>query len=341
MDRDNITAAEESEEEKRKRLLEKIKNIIEANGYKHIKEIGHGGFGSVSEVEKNGKHFAMKIILDSNKNDDYKEELVKEFRGKNIVKIMFYYIGQPKQTNEKYYFYIMERSYIGELRKLDEFLYKYLIFEEPFLEKLGDNLTRYLIQQMVTALKTFYLGNLVHFDIKPNNILIYKNLTLKLIDFSLLKKIIPSQKEEIEGGTFGYRTPESYSNKEYNIDDLQKQDYYAIGMTIYFLKYGELPFDNFQRKKFEVEKAGIKKIIYDEESDLKITTNSIELAMDKIKQEKYQDKDFTDFLCNLIQHKPEDQLNFEQIIRNKWLNKNTKEIEKIININEANENNII
>ena len=61
----------------------------------------------------------------------------------------------------------------------------------------------------------------------------------------------------------------------------------------------------------------------------------------KIRKQKYQDKDFNDFLCNLIQFKPKDRLNFEQIIRNKWLNKNKKEIKKINYINQSNENNLI
>ena len=55
----------------------------------------------------------------------------------------------------------------------------------------------------------------------------------------------------------------------------------------------------------------------------------------------FQDEDFTQFLCNLIQLRPEDRLDFEEIIRNKWLNKNTKEIQKIYNINESDEDNMV
>ena len=300
------TKANEIEEDKKKKNLEIIKKIIKENEYEYIGEIGYGGFGVVSEVEKDGKHFAMKIVMNPNNNEQLKTELVNEFRGKNIVKIILEkkIIKEGKEQKEgeqSYYLYIMERSNIGDLKNFKKFLYTYLIFKEPFIEKVGDNLIRFLAQQLAIALKTLYLGNLVHFDIKPSNILIFKDLTLKLIDFSLLRKVNKENNEKIPEGTFGFCTPESYSDKEFNIEDLRKQDYYAIGMTIYFLKYGELPFGNFQRKKVEVNK---KKFIYDEENDLKITTNSIELAMDKIKQEKYQDKDFTDFLCNLIQHKP-------------------------------------
>ena len=82
------TTAEESGEEIKKRKLNKI---IEDKGYVQIQEIGYGGFGSVSEVKvkedgKNGRHFAMKIILNPNIDDDSKEKLKKKEK-KNITVI--------------------------------------------------------------------------------------------------------------------------------------------------------------------------------------------------------------------------------------------------------------
>ena len=303
------------------------KEIAKSHGYNYVKMIGQGGYGCVIEVEYKGKHFAMKVINKQKNEDKLNIEMVKEFRGPNLIKILGEQIKE-----ECYYLYVMENSYIGDLSKFHKFLYKYLIFKEPFLELVGDNLIRKLTQQMVNALKTLYLGNLVHFDIKPDNMLMFENLTLKLIDFSLLKKI-KTQKDNIPGGTFGYRTPESYENKEFSSNDLKKQDYYALGITIYFLKYGKSPFYHCKKDN---ENANITKNDY-----FQITLNTIEQIRNKIRTQKYQDKDFNDFLCNLIQFKPKDRLNFEQIIRNKWLNKNKKEIQKINYINQSNENNLI
>ena len=309
-----------------------IEKIIKNFGYNKIKDIGVGGFGAVKEVEKKGKHFAIKVMIKKANEEKVITEKVKEFRGPNIVKIMF-----EKIKEENYYLYVMEHSYIGDLSKFDKFLYKYLIFKEPFIEKVGNNLIRALTQQMVSALKTLYLGNLVHFDIKPNNMLIFENLTLKLIDFSLLKKLA-NKEDEIPGGTFGYRTPESYEHKTFDINDLRKQDYFAIGMTIYFLKYGKSPFSKSEREK---NKNNNQKINKYHNVDFQITLNTIEQALYKIKTRKYQDKDFTNFLCNLIQLKPKDRFDFAQIVRDKWLNKNSKEIQKIFRINQLNEDNII
>ena len=64
-------------------------------------------------------------------------------------------------------------------------------------------------------------------------------------------------------------------------------------------------------------------------------------AINFIKKQKYQDKNFDEFLCSLIQFKPKDRINFEKIMRNKWLNKNLKEIEKIEKVGAGDESNLL
>ena len=120
--------------------------IIEENGYIFVKEIGGGGFGLVAEVMKNGRIYALKLILPT-KDRKIKEELVREFRGRNIVKIIQ---EKKKDTNKKkYYLYVMEPSFIGSLNKFKDYLDANLIFKEVFIEKLGDNLMRFMVLQLV------------------------------------------------------------------------------------------------------------------------------------------------------------------------------------------------
>ena len=325
----------EAEEEKKEEINEsEIKKIVEDVGFKYERLIGKGGYGRVVEVKKDNRIFAIKIIFEretKNNKKDIKIEPIKELRGKNIVKINFEYTELLNQDKEKkYYFYAMECSFIGCLNDFHRFINNKLIFKGAFVEKVGDNLTRFFVLQMVTALKTLYQGNFVHYDIKPDNMLIRKGLNLKLIDFSFLTKL-SGESGKIPGGTLGYITPE-YFNKtnSHKNETLRKQDYFAIGMTIFFLKYGIGSLNDFSIK--DDENAFNKH---------KIVIESIENARDKIKNQLFQDEDFTQFLCNLIQLRPEDRLDFEEIIRNKWLNKNTKEIQKIYNINESDEDNIV
>ena len=303
-----------------------IKEISENNGFEFVKSFGSGGFGAVAEVMKNGRIFAFKLIKPDKKNV-INEELVKEFRGRNIVKIIQ---EKLKETNRKrYYYYVMEPSFIGSLSNFNNYLEANLIFKEAFIEKLGDNLMRFMVLQLVNAFRTFYQGNLVHFDIKTDNILIFKGLELKIIDFSFLRKLESNEKKRIPGGTFGYITPE-YFYKNYAFDDesLRKQDYFALGMTIFNLKYAHL-------------KKNIGKKQKNDNINSSIISEFIDIAQNTIESQKYQDKDFSEFLINLIQFKPKERLDFESIKRNKWLNKNKQIIRKILNINLTDEDNIL
>ena len=45
-----------------------------------------------------------------------------------------------------------------------------------------------------------------------------------------------------------------------------------------------------------------------------------------MKSQKMGDKDFMDFLCSLISYRPKDRPYFEQIYRNKWLNKDLEKL---------------
>ena len=166
----------------------------------------------------------------------------------------------------------------------------------------------------------------------------------------------------IPGGTPGYLTPEFFYESVYYMEDeeLRTQDYFAIGATIFFLKYGknmlnyrtflkEIKDDNKielnkakeekRKKKLEKEKAKYKSIENELTGDILVYL--LDNAIDYIKKQKYQDKNFDEFLCGLIQFKPKYRNNFEKIIRNKWLNKNLEEIKKIEKIYTIDESNLL
>ena len=368
--------------------MREVREVLNKNNLVIMDEdknkLGKGGYGTVFEVrdKKNEKmtYAAKVIIVDS---EDIKK-IVKEFRGVNIIKIN----KEIETEDKKIYIVIMELSTMGDLTKLYYKIEKtsdgenknlsFLtleeekkIFKQPFIEKFGDNLTRFFVKQMISALKTFYQGNLVHFDIKPLNILLFKNLEIKLIDFGFLKRLDDADtKKRIPGGTPGYVSPEYYYNYklkgELDDESLRKQDYFAIGATIYFLKYGKemLDYKAYPRKindinnnnqnnnnqnnrnrqqeeTMEEEHKAKIKIKSSKELTGDVLIYSLDKAMYDIKSQKFQDKDFDEFLCQLIQFKPKDRPDFEHIIRNKWLNKNLEEIDKISKINSFDESNLI
>ena len=334
-------------EKERNENIEKSKIYSKENGYQFIKVIGFGGFGVVVIVKKDNRYYAAKFIFPKD-NKQISKEKVKDFRGRNLVKIL-----NARGDGINYYMYVMELSYIGDVSKIHECLNNNLIFKNPFLNKFGDNLIRLFCKQIITGIKTFYEGNLVHFDIKPDNILIFKGLELKLIDFSFLTKLIHTKTQRIIGGTPGYFSPEFFIRKDFTDEILQKQDYFALGITIYNLLFDKPAITGYQKEKDLINKTNLneeekkenerRKEINEKikEKNYNIIIDCIQRAMNNIKSQKYLDKDFIEFLCNLIQYSPYERLDFEKIIRNKWLNKNTDEINKIININISDEDNML
>ena len=309
--------------------IEKNKSIVEENKYKFIKIRGKGGFGFVNEVQKDDRTYAFKIVF-SKDGSKIIPELVKEFRGLNLIKIL--QEGEGTYNNKKYYFYVMEFSCLGDINKFREDLNDNLIFKEPFENDVGDNLIRFFTLQLVNAIKTLYQGDLVHFDIKPDNILMFLGLETKLIDFSFLRKLDPEKPQGIPGGTPGYLTPEYFNNSGILDDDtLRKQDYFALGATLYNLKYGKKFIDNYKDLKDS----------NNNDYNLYNSINYIQRAMNTIRSQPFQDKEFDDFLCNLVQYVPEERPDFENIIRNKWLNRNAKEIKKIVDLNGFDEDNLL
>ena len=311
----------------KKEDIEKLKTICEENNYKYIGVIGKGGMGYVCKVSKDNHIYALKIILP--KDDRYfKKELVKEFRGKNLIKILIEKEGNLK--NEHYYSYVMEFSNLGDIYRIIEGLNKNLIFKEPFDNNVGDNLIRFFALQIVNAIQNLNQGDLGHFDIKPDNILMFLGLETKLIDFSFLRKL--DQKQVIPGGTPGYLTPE-YFKKSPDLDNetLKKQDYFALGATLFNLKYGKKFIDYYLDLKNDDNNT----------YNFYNSMDYIQRAMNIIRSQPLQDKEFEEFLCNLVQYLPEERPDLENIIRNKWLNRNSKEIKKISDLHNFDEDNLL
>ena len=161
---------------------------------------------------------------------------------------------------------------------------------------------------------------------KPENLLIAGNLIVKLSDFSLLTKV-KSGTTKIPGGTPGYLTPEYYIDRNVDSEDARKQDYFALGSTLFFLKYGE------QFLKFKKSDSNIMNNFF--------ILDIIQKQLYKIKSQKLSDKDFIEFLSSLISYQPKDRPSFEQIYRNKWLNKDVEYVNSIFAAYENDEEKLI
>lgn len=87
----------------------------------------------------------------------------------------------------------------------------------------------------------------IHKDIKPANIVIHpESQQVKLIDFSIAS-LLPRENQEIQNpnileGTLAYLSPEQTGRMNRGID--YRSDFYALGVTLYELLTGQLPFES-------------------------------------------------------------------------------------------------
>jgi serine/threonine protein kinase len=79
----------------------------------------------------------------------------------------------------------------------------------------------------------------VHLDLKPDNIYVDENFKLKLADFDLSKSSDSKYKGPV--GSYSYMAPEILEYKEY---DGKQVDIFALGVTLFAMVSGGLPFSN-------------------------------------------------------------------------------------------------
>jgi len=101
--------------------------------------------------------------------------------------------------------------------------------------------------KIATAIDAIHKGHIIHKDINPSNIIYNPNTeACKLIDFGLstrmsrenINMVHPGQLE----GTLAYISPEQTGRMNRSID--YRTDFYSLGITMYELLTGELPFTN-------------------------------------------------------------------------------------------------
>jgi len=292
------------------------------------KLLGKGSFGEVREVTFKNKIMAAKIVMQE-ANDKSGEYYASDLKGRNIIKI--HKISQKMIKDQNYYLIIMDKAILKDLGKLSEFYHHHNLIKLihfPFDERAGDNLMRFYAIQIVNALETLNRNYMVHFDLKPENLLISLSLIIKLSDFSLLKRIKDDETLKIPGGTTGYLTMEYYKKDEKVLGtDARKQDYFALGSTLFYLKYGT---PMLKYKRLDNTNSYILTIL-----------EKLQYQISKIQSSVFTDQDFIDFLLTLVGYTPEDRPTFEEIYRNKWLNKNLKELNKTFSIFESDEEKLI
>ncbi|XP_077963620.1 serine/threonine-protein kinase SIK3 homolog isoform X9 [Gasterosteus aculeatus] len=199
--------------------------------YEIERTIGKGNFA----VVKLATHIITKAkvaikIVDKTQLDD--ENLKKIFREVQIMKLLKHphiiRLYQVMET-ERMIYLVTEYASGGEI-------FDHLVAHGRMAEKDA----RKKFKQIVAAVHFCHCRNIVHRDLKAENLLLDHNLNIKIADFGFSNLFARGQLLKTWCGSPPYAAPELFEGKEY---DGPKVDIWSLGVVLYVLVCGALPFD--------------------------------------------------------------------------------------------------
>ena len=217
-----------SPESHQKSLSQTMRGIPVEERYAVIEELGRGGMGIVYKAEEMASRrlVAIKVLPPYLAGDEmnrvrfFREaEIIATLRHPHIVKIF--------EMNPKGNFIVMEYLPGGTLNAWRK---QHPLTEHELLTFIG---------QILDALHTAHQQGIIHRDLKPENILIADQTAAKLTDFGIAHICGATiTRTGTHLGTIPYMSPEQILGT--NID--RRSDIYSVGVLLYELLTGELPF---------------------------------------------------------------------------------------------------
>ncbi|CAD8112687.1 unnamed protein product [Paramecium primaurelia] len=180
----------------------------------YIQKIGEGAFGKVYKAfdQTTKKIVAVKVL-----NTDEEQELLSSLNHNNIVK----HIRGSTQL------LVMEYMEGGSLKNY--------MNENP---NLNEEQCIQIMKSILSGLTYLHQHNVIHRDIKPDNILLTKDLVPKIADFGLSIQFENFDYSTCKCGTYIYMAPEILQSKLYS----KPVDVWATGIIMYQLLQGVHPF---------------------------------------------------------------------------------------------------
>ncbi len=223
----------------------KTENLLgrRVGAFRLSRELGRGGMGAVYLAERADGEFSQFVAIKLIKRGMDSEFIIKRFRHERQI------LANLEHPN-------IARLFDGGTT--DEGL-PYLVME--FIE--GETLYRYcdsqkmnlserlrIFRQICSAVAFAHKNQIIHRDIKPNNILVTKYGVPKLLDFGIAKILDPELIHESVSPTASmmrlltpdYASPEQIRGEEVT----HASDIYSLGVLLYELLTGHRPF-NFSR----------------------------------------------------------------------------------------------
>uniref|UniRef100_A0A673Z7C8 non-specific serine/threonine protein kinase n=1 Tax=Salmo trutta TaxID=8032 RepID=A0A673Z7C8_SALTR len=184
---------------------------------------------------------------------------------------------------EKTLYLIMEYASGGEV-------FDYLVAHGRMKEKEA----RAKFRQIVSAVQYCHQKRIVHRDLKAENLLLDADMNIKIADFGFSNEFTLGSKLDTFCGSPPYAAPELFQGKKY---DGPEVDVWSLGVILYTLVSGSLPFDGQNLKELRER-----------------------VLRGKYRIPFYMSTDCENLLKKLLVLNPGKRSSLEQIMRDRWMN---------------------
>ncbi|XP_053474768.1 serine/threonine-protein kinase MARK1-like [Ictalurus furcatus] len=184
---------------------------------------------------------------------------------------------------EKTLYLIMEYASGGEV-------FDYLVAHGRMKEKEA----RAKFRQIVSAVQYCHQKRIVHRDLKAENLLLDADMNIKIADFGFSNEFMVGNKLDTFCGSPPYAAPELFQGKKY---DGPEVDVWSLGVILYTLVSGSLPFDGQNLKELRER-----------------------VLRGKYRIPFYMSTDCENLLKRLLVLNPIKRGSLEQIMKDKWMN---------------------
>uniref|UniRef100_A0A672HDN4 non-specific serine/threonine protein kinase n=1 Tax=Salarias fasciatus TaxID=181472 RepID=A0A672HDN4_SALFA len=193
--------------------------------YRLLKTIGKGNFAKVKLARHilTGREVRTHTHTHTHTHTLFKVRIMKILNHPNIVKLF-----EVIETDRTLYL-VMEYASGGEV-------FDYLVAHGRMKEKEA----RAKFRQIVSAVQYCHQKHIVHRDLKAENLLLDADMNIKIADFGFSNEFTLGNKLDTFCGSPPYAAPELFQGKKY---DGPEVDVWSLGVILYTLVSGSLPFD--------------------------------------------------------------------------------------------------
>lgn len=300
------------------------------NQYLIKEEIGRGSFGAVHlAVDQYDEEYAVKEFSKSRLRKRAMSELLRRNRqnhansaGLPKLPVMRRDVSKRSLADTQHSFDLIKEE-IAVMKKLDhvnlvslievlddpeedslymvlEYCKKGVIMKvdlDSTAEPYDPESCRHWFRDLILGIEYLHTQGVVHRDIKPDNLLLTEDDTLKIVDFGVSEMFDKNKEMKIakSAGSPAFMAPELVGGAQGDVMGAPT-DIWSMGVTLYCLRYGSVPFRQ---------------------------TNIVDLyqsiSNDKIDFENEEDKNFKDLMSRLLEKDPSKRIAMDVLREHPWV----------------------